>query len=282
MNGRTVIITGGNTGIGQATAEALARLGASVVITSRDPHRGQTAVDQIRRASGNDQVEVVELDLARLASVRSCAKELLDGVDAIDVLDLNAGGVISKRRVTQDGFEMQFQVNHLGHFLLTHLLLERLVQHAPSRVIVLSSWGHTQARDGLDFEDLQWERRPYRGSMVYSATKLMNVYFSSELARRTRDDGVTANAVHPGFVASDFSKGGDTRALRLGVLIARPFARTPAKGARTAVWLASSPEAAFETGKYFVDCKPRQPSRAAQDQVAAARLWEVSEKLAGL
>ena len=136
--------------------------------------------------------------------------ELLDRLDEIHVLDLNAGGMLSRRTETEDGFETQFQANHLGHFLLSQLLLDRLRQSAPARIVVLSSWGHTQARGGLDFDDLQWVARPYRGSLVYSATKLMNLYFTFELARRLADTDVTVNAMHPGYVASGFAMGGDT------------------------------------------------------------------------
>jgi NAD(P)-dependent dehydrogenase (short-subunit alcohol dehydrogenase family) len=279
MSGRAVVITGGNTGIGKATAEALASVGARVVITSRDPLRGAAAVDEIKRASDNDQVEQLGLDLASLRSVPSCAEVLRERIDSIAVLDLNAGGVLSSRRVTEDGFEMQFQVNHLGHFLLTHLLLDRL---AGGRVVVVSSWGHTQARRGLDFDDLQWERRPYRGSPVYGATKLMNLYFAFELARRfeAKETGTTANALHPGFVATQFGHGGDTRMLGLGIRIARPFARSAEKGARSAVWLAASPDAEGLNGRYVIDCRPAKPSKAALDVAAAERLWTVSEQLA--
>jgi len=282
MTGRTVVITGGNSGIGKATAEALAGLGARVVITARQPARGEAAVSDIRRASGNDAVECVDLDLSRLSSVRSCAAELLDRLDRIDVLDLNAGGVLARRIETEDGFETQFQANHLGHFLLCQLLLDRLRASAPARVIVVSSWGHTQAKGGLDFDDLQWRARPYRGSFVYSATKLMNLYFTFELARRLEGSGVTANALHPGFVASGFAMHGDTRALRLGIMVSRPFARSPRRGAATAIWLAASDEVAGVTGRYFVDCRPKEPSADATDAAAAARLWETSEELAGL
>jgi NAD(P)-dependent dehydrogenase (short-subunit alcohol dehydrogenase family) len=282
MNGRTAVITGGNAGIGKATAEALARLGAQVVVTSRNPERGRQAVEEIRRKSRNDSIDSVTLDLASLASVRRCAKELTERLEAIHVLDLNAGGVLSRRRVTEDGFEMQFQVNHLGHFLLTQLLLDHLSKSAPARVVVLSSWGHTQARRGLHFDDLQWEGRQYRGTEVYGATKLMNLYFTFELAKRSSGTGVTANALHPGFVASQFGHGGDTRLLAVGLRISAPFARTPAKGARTAVWLAASPEVETTTGKYFVDCREGEPSRAATDSDAAGRLWEVSERLVGV
>jgi retinol dehydrogenase 14 len=282
MTGRTVVITGGNSGIGKATAHALARLGARVVITARHAERGATAVADIRRASGNDAVECVPLDLASLASVRACAALLLDRLDEIHVLDLNAGGVLSRRTETEDGFETQFQANHLGHFLLSQLLLDRLRHSAPARIVVVSSWGHTQARGGLDFNDLQWVARPYRGSLVYSATKLMNLYFAFERARRLADTDVTVNAMHPGFVASGFAMSGDTTWLRLGIMVSRPFARSPGKGARTAVWLASSDEVKGVTGKYFVDCRAKAPSADAVDADKARQLWEVSVELAGL
>jgi retinol dehydrogenase-14 len=282
MTGRTVVITGGNSGIGKATAEALAGLGAHVVITSRQAERGAAAVTDIRRASGNDAVDCVALDLASLSSVRSCAAELLDRLAEIHVLDLNAGGVLSSRTVTEDGFEAQFQANHLGHFLLTQLLLDRLRASALSRIVVVSSWGHTQARDGVDFNDLQWVVRPYRGSFVYSATKLMNLYFTFELARRLEGTDVTANALHPGFVASGFAMNGDTRLLRLGITLSRPFARSPRKGAATAVWLAASDEVKGVTGTYFVDCRAKEPAPMARDSDAASQLWDVSAELAGL
>ena len=282
MTGRTVVITGGNSGIGRATADALARLGARVVITARDQRRGATAVADIRQASGNDLVDCVPLDLARLASVRSCADELLQRLDAIHVLDLNAGGVLSRRTETEDGYEAQFQANHLGHFLLSQLLVDRLTQSAPARVVVVSSWGHTQARDGIDFDDLQWMARPYRGSFVYSATKLMNLYFTFEFARRLTGTGVTVNALHPGYVASGFGMSGDTTMLRLGLIVSRPFARSPRKGARTAVWLAASDEVTGETGKYYADCQVKAPSPKALDGEAARRLWAMSGELAGL
>lgn len=279
MTGRTAVITGGNAGIGKATAEGLARLGARVVITSRNPERGRQAVDDIRRTSGNGSIEGVHLDLASLASVRACANELTERLDAIHVLDLNAGGVLSRRQLTEDNLETQFQANHLGHFLLTGLLLDRLKQSAPARIVVLSSGSHAQARRGLDFDDLQWERRPYRAMEVYGATKLMNLYFTYELARRLNGIGITVNALHPGFVGTEFGHGGDTRWLTFGIRIARPFARSPHKGAQTAVWLASSPEVEATTGKYFFDCREKEPSMAARDVEGAQRLWQISESM---
>jgi retinol dehydrogenase-14 len=282
MTGRTVVITGGNAGIGKATAEAVARLGARVVITARNAERGGQAVEDIRRTSGNDDVECVALDLASLSSVRHCAAELLERLPSIHVLDLNAGGVLGDRRETEDGLEAQFQVNHLGHFLLTHLLFARLRQSGPARVVVVSSWGHTQARQGLDFDDLQWERRSYRGSAVYGATKLMNLYFTFALARRTEGTGITANAFHPGFVATQFAREGDTRLMSVGIRIARPFARSAEKGARTGVWLAASPAVDGQSAGYYIDCRLADTSKAARDEEAAERLWDVSSQLAGV
>ena len=243
MQGATVVITGGNAGIGKETAIGLAEQGAQVLITARDAQRGADAVAEIRARTGSDTVDVVALDLADLASVRRCAAELLQRSDRLDVLVCNAGLVMSRRTETADGFETTFGVNHLGHFLLTNLLLDRLRASAPSRVVVVSSDAHKQARRGLDFDDLQSERS-YRPFAVYGKTKLANIYFGHELARRLEGTGVTANSLHPGFVASRFARDGDTGFLisTIGMTLARPFAISQAAGARTSIWLASSPD----------------------------------------
>ncbi|TML40912.1 MAG: SDR family oxidoreductase [Actinobacteria bacterium] len=281
MTGRTVLVTGGNAGIGKATAEGLARLGARVVITARDPARGERAVEDVRLRTGRGQVDWMPLNLASLASVRSFADDFGSRFDRLDVLDLNAGAVHSRRRLTEDGYETQFQVNHLGHFLLAQLLVDRLRAGAPSRIIVVSSDAHTGARRGLDFEDLQWERRGYRSMAVYSHTKLMNLYLTFELARRLEGTGVTVNAVHPGFVGTQFGRGGDTRLLGLGTLIARPFSRRPARGAQGVIWLAASPDVEGVTGEFFFDCSPARRSKPARDAEAARRLWDLSARLSG-
>jgi len=282
MHGRTVVITGGNAGIGKATATALARQGARVIITARQAERGENAVAEIIAKTGNSSVDWMCLDLADFASVRTFAADLLRRVDGIDVLDCNAGGILAKRQVTADGIEAQFQVNHLSHFLLTNLLLDCLRASVPARIVVLSSWGHTQAKGGLDFDDLQWERRAYRASAAYSASKLMNLLFTFELARRLDGSGVTANALHPGWVATEFAQGGDTFLLGIGTMLGRFLARTPERGAQTAVWLAASPDAAAENGGYFIDCRRKSPAKPALDTDAARRLWEVSAQLTGV
>jgi len=280
MDGRTVLITGGNTGLGKETAVALAREGARVVITTRDAQKGAVARADIVERSGSD-VEVMELDLARLASVREFAGRFGDAHDHLDVLVNNAGVMLGSRRETIDGYETTFQVNHLGPFLLTNLLRDPLVAGDSARVVNLASAAHSSARKGLDFDDLQSTKR-YRSYGVYARSKLANILFTRELARRWDDTGVTANAVHPGFVASDFGRDGDmSRGAGLVYPLLRVFALTPEQGARTQVYVASAPELAGITGGYWAKSAPATPSAAAQDDAAAARLWEVSEQLVG-
>src|SRR6266508_2021908 len=279
MQGKTVVITGGNAGIGKEAAVGLARAGATVVITSRNPQRSRAALEDVGARSGSNDVAVMELDLASFASIRAFAGEFLGHYDRLDVLLNNAGLVLSERTETEQGFETTFGVNHLGHFLLTQLLLDRLEANAGgARVVNVSSVAHKSARRGLDFDDLQ-SRRRYSAMNVYGKSKLANIYFTRELARRVGDD-VTVNALHPGFVRSEFARGGDTGILySLGVRLGAPFAISPEKGARTSVYLASSPEVEGVTGGYFYKCAPASISSAAQDDAAARRLWDVSEQL---
>jgi NAD(P)-dependent dehydrogenase (short-subunit alcohol dehydrogenase family) len=279
MDGKTVVITGANSGVGKATAVALAGAGAHTVMTARDRRRGEEAAADVRRITGSDQVELVVFDLGDLASVAHGASELLDRCDRIDVLVNNAGLVLSERRETADGFEATFAINHLGPFQLTRLLTERLVASAPARVVNVSSTAHRSARHGLDFDDLQ-STKNYRGMQVYSRTKLANLLFTLELAKRMEGTRVTANAVHPGTVASGFARDDDASGfLAFGVKLIKPFILTPEKGARTSVYLASSPEVSEVTGGYFVKCKERTPAPAARNEAAAELLWSVSEEL---
>lgn len=281
MQGKVVLITGGNTGIGKATAIALARMGAQVTITSRSPEKGEAALADIRAQSGSDAVQCMRLDLASLASVRRFAAEFLADHPRLDVLINNAGLVLSNRSETEDGFESTFGVNHLGHFLLTNLLLPRLKESAPSRIVVLSSGAHMGALGGLDFDDLQ-ARRSYRGMPVYCRSKLANLLFTVELADRLRGTGVTVNAVHPGLVGTEFGGADDTTGFVRHLIKLTHWAYiSPEKGARTSVHLASAPELEGVSGKYFVRSKQARPSRAALDRGAALRLWEVSEQLTG-
>lgn len=281
MQGKTVVITGGNAGIGLETAVGLAKLGARVLLTSRDAAKGTAAVEDVRARSGSGEVEVVPLDLASLASVRACAAEILERVPRLDVLVANAGLVNGKRSETADGFEMTFGVNHLGHFLLTSLLFDRLRESEPSRVVVVSSDAHKSARKGLDFEDLQSERR-YRSFDAYGKSKLANIYFANELARRLERTNVTANSLHPGFVASRFGRDGDLGLMgKIGMPLVRPFAISQEAGARTPIWLSSSSDVDGVSGLYFYKCASAETTKVAQDDEAARRLWAVSEELVG-
>lgn len=276
----TIVITGGNAGIGKETAVGLAKQGARVVVTARDPRRGRAALDEIRERSGSDSVDLMDLDLADLTSVRRFAREYQDRYDRLDVLVNNAGLVQLSRTETVDGFETTFAVNHLGHFLLTQLLLDQIRASAPSRIVIVSSDAHKQARKGLDFDDLMSEQS-YSAFRVYAKSKLANIYFARELARRLDGTRVTANSLHPGFVASRFARDGDTGKLGdLAMSALRPFARTPEKGARTSIYLAASPEVDGVSGAYFYDCREKDPSAVARDHESARRLWAVSEELA--
>ncbi len=279
MTGKTVVVTGGNSGIGLFTAVDLAGAGARVVITARDEGRAAAAVEEIRRRSGSSSVERVLFDLSSLSSVRAGAAELLERCERIDVLVNNAGVVLTERRLTVDGLESTFVVNHLGHFLLTELLVDRIKSSAPARVVNVASTAHRGARRGLDFDDLQSEHG-YRGMQVYSKSKLANISFTIELARRLAGTGVTVNCLHPGTVATGYGRDGDASGfLSFGLAVIKPFILTPERGARTSVYLASSPEVSDVSGEYFVRCRIRRPSRLGRDQEAAVRLWEASEKL---
>ncbi len=278
MQGKTVLITGANSGIGKETAVALARAGATVVFTSRDPEKGEQAVADIRQRSGAD-VTLMPLDLASFPSIRALAADFLQRYDALHVLINNAGLILTGRTETEQGFETTFGVNHLGHFLLTQLLLDRIKANAPARIVNVASRAHRFARSGLDFDDLQLTRS-YGGMQAYGRSKLANIYFTRELARRLEGSGVTVNALHPGGVATGFARDGDVRAPFSWLFtLAKPFLRSPEKGAQTSIFLASAPELDGVTGKHFADSKEAQPTSIAQDDDAARRLWEASEQL---
>jgi retinol dehydrogenase 12 len=280
LTGKVAVVTGGNSGIGKEAAVDIARAGAHVVIAARNPTKAAAALTEIEhRADARGRVETIPIDLASFASVRAFADAFKARHDRLDILLNNAGLVLHKRIVTEDGHETQFQVNHLGHFLLTGLLGEALAQGAPARVVNVSSGAHRVPR-GLDFDDLEWERRRYASFRVYSATKLMNVLFTRELARRNDPDVLTANALHPGFVASNFGRDGDLGVLgAIAMPLARPFAISQEKGALTSIYLTTSPDVAGITGQYFVKGRAVKPAAAALDDAAAVRLWEVSEAL---
>lgn len=276
LSGRSVLITGASSGIGKATAAALAGAGADVVITARDPSRGRQAATDIERAGGR-AVQLRMLDLARMTSVVGFSERFLAERDRLDVLVLNAGTFSTDRKVTEDGFELMFQVNHLAHFLLTRRLLGVLRASVPSRVVVVGSVAHKRGR--LDWKDLQSEAA-YRGMTVYATSKLANVLFARELARRLEGTGVTVNSLHPGTVRSGWGADGDARGLlALGLRLARWAFLSPDHGARTVVHLAASDAVKGHTGGYYTRCRPSKPARPGRDDDAARRLWEASEQL---
>jgi retinol dehydrogenase 12 len=276
MNGKVCVVTGATSGIGKATAIALARQGAQVVLVGRDRGRSEATQEEVAAvASAVPQVQIA--DLSSMAQVRALA-ERLGALDRIDVLINNAGFVASQRRVTQDGFEEVFAVNHLAPFLLTNLLLGKLTASAPARVITVTSDAHTAAR--LDLDNLHLEHG-WDSWRSYSNSKLANILFTRELARRLEGTGVTANCAHPGVVRTGFGRDASPL-LRIGLTIARPFLLSPERGASTIVYLATSPDVADATGGYYVKSQRREPSKAAQDEATAQRLWELSEELTGL
>jgi NAD(P)-dependent dehydrogenase (short-subunit alcohol dehydrogenase family) len=277
MAGKLCLITGGSRGIGRVAAAELAAMGATVVIVARDAERGADTVAEIEHKTGHS-AGLLLADLSSLEEIRKVAREYRERYDRLDVLINNAGAVFSQRAVTVDGFERTFALNHLAYFLLTNLLLDLLRTDAPSRIVNVSSTAHQGAV--LDFDDLQSERK-YSGFRAYGRSKLANILFTHELARRLEGTEVTANCLHPGVVATGFNKN-NRILMRLGMTIARPFLISPEKGAETIFYLASSPDVEGVTGEYFVNCTATSSSPASYDEEAARRLWEVSARLTGI
>jgi NAD(P)-dependent dehydrogenase (short-subunit alcohol dehydrogenase family) len=276
-HGKRVLLTGATAGIGLAAAEELAARGANLAIVARSEAKAAAAVARIEAAVGADtKVDVLIADLASQASVRELAAEVLDRYPRLDVLVNNAGAINFSRELTEDGIELTWAVNHLAPFLLTNLLFDRLKASAPARIVTTASDAHKGAR--IPFDDLNAERSyGGLGFRRYGQTKLANILFTAELARRLEGSGVTANCFHPGVVATGFNRNNGALA-RLMMMFARPFSRSPEKGAETLVYLVDSPEVSDENGGYFVDERRATPSKEAQDMEVAARLWEVSEQ----
>lgn len=279
IDGKHVLITGGNSGIGKATAEELARRGAQVTITARDLQRGAAAADEINASTGA-VIGVEQLDLASIDSIRAFVAQF--SPDRLDVLINNAGVMTGKRIETPDGFEWTFGVNHLGPFLLTNLLTDLLMSDVPSRVITVSSENYRRAKDGLDFEDLQATRR-FSSNMAYAGSKLANILFTMELDRRLGGVGVAAKALHPGVVGTSFAQGAEGSKL-MGVMmrVLKPFLSTPAQGAATSVHLATASDDEVARGLYWADEDVKELLPIASDEAVARKLWDVSAELVGL
>ena len=278
MTGKTVLITGATSGIGKATAMGLAHMGARVVMVGRDRGRGEAAMADIKEDSGNASVDLMLADVSSQEEIRRLANEFKEAYPRLDVLINNAGVFRSERITTADGIEATFAVNHLAYFLLTNLLLDRLKAGAPSRIVNVASADHSNAT--IDFDDLQGEEG-YTGAKAYSRSKLANVLFTYELARRLQGTGVTVNCLHPGVVGTNLGSG-VSGAFGFVVRALRPLMKSPEKGAETSIYLASSPEVEGLSGGYFVKKAEARSSNASHDERLATRLWEVSAELTNL
>jgi NAD(P)-dependent dehydrogenase (short-subunit alcohol dehydrogenase family) len=280
MQGKTCVITGATSGIGREAARQLAALGAGLVLVGRDQRRGETALRWLGERVPGAAVSLRIADLSHLAEVRRLAADLAATVPRIDVLINNAGAFFDRHEMTADGLERTFALNHMAYFVLTNLLLEKLKSAPPSRIVSVASTAHRGAT--LDFADLEGRSAEAKGWPAYRRSKLANILFTAELARRLQGSGVTANCLHPGFVASRF--GDETGPLiRLTLSIAKRFAAISVEdGAKTVTYLASSPEVASVSGRYFANCREERPSDAALDAAAARRLWEESARIAGV
>jgi retinol dehydrogenase 12 len=276
MNGKTCLVTGATSGIGEVAARELAGLGARVIVVGRSPERCTATLEGIRRETGSARVESIVADLSSQAEVRRLAGEVRGRCDRLDVLLNNAGGMFLDRRESPDGIELTLALNHLSYFLLTNELLPLIKASAPARIVNVASDAHKGA--SIDFDDIQGRRR-YAGWRAYQQSKLANILFTYELARWLEGSGVTANTLHPGFVRTRFFADFTGWIGLITKLGAKLVAIDPEEGAKTSVYLASSPEVAGVTGQYFVKCRPARSSPQSHDRVAAERLWQVSEEL---
>ncbi len=276
LTGKTALVTGATNGIGRAAALALAGMGAEMVLVGRNRALTERTVAEIRQATGNQKISGLVGDLSVQAEVRRVAAEFLSSGRPLHILLNNAGAFFTSRQVSADGIEMTFALNHLGYFLLTKLLLDRIRESAPARIVSVASRGHRYAKDGIHFDDLEFATG-YAPVAAYGHSKLANILFTRELARRLHGSGVTANCLHPGFVATRFGQGHALSGMVMSLL--RPFQRSIDKGSATSIYLCSSPEVEGITGEYFADCRPAPTTPVARDDAAARKLWEVSERM---
>jgi retinol dehydrogenase-12 len=280
LAGKTCVVTGATNGIGRVSARALAKLGAKLFLVARDPQRAEETCAEIARETPRADVRIILADLSSQAEVRRAAADFLATGEPLHVLLNNAGVTQLTRSETVDGIETTFAVNHLAYYLFTRLLLERIRASAPARIVNVASDAH-RFGGPLDFDDLGSAKK-FSWMAVYGRSKLANILFTRELARRLEGTGVTVNALHPGAVRTGLGMNNDAPFMKLLVALARPFMRSPERGAETSIWACSAPELAKVTGRYFSDRREREPNAIAQDDAAASRLWDVSARLVNL
>jgi NAD(P)-dependent dehydrogenase (short-subunit alcohol dehydrogenase family) len=280
MKEKVFLITGATAGIGKETARGIARTGARVVIIGRNKEKCEQVLEEIRLTTGNQNLDSLVADLFSIAEIRRAADEFKSKYDRLDVLVNNAGAIFDKRETTVDGLEKTFALNHISYFLLTNLLLDTIKQSTPARIVSVSSIAH-QFAGKIDFDDLQFERKGYSSMTAYGQSKLMNILFTYELARRLKGTNVTANCLHPGGVASNFADNTGGLLKLAAWFFKNTFAISSEKGAETSVYLAASPEVEGISGKYFDNKKQKLSSKISYDESLQKRLWEKSEEIVG-
>jgi NAD(P)-dependent dehydrogenase (short-subunit alcohol dehydrogenase family) len=278
IEGKQVLLTGASRGIGKATALALAKMGANLSLLVRDRALGEKVIEEIRASGAKGKVDLFIADLSSMKDIRRVAEEYKSKHDRLDVLLNNAGAINMDKEKTVDGFERTFATNHLGYFLLTEELLDLLKKSAPSRIVNVASEAHRQV-GGIDFDDPMFEKRGYGGFASYGQSKLANILFTRELAKKLEGTGVTANSLHPGVIASGFGRNNKGAFGWIMRNVAAPFLGSEENGAKTSVYLASSPDVEGKTGLYWKSSHEARPTRAGQDDEAAKRLWKLSEEL---
>jgi NAD(P)-dependent dehydrogenase (short-subunit alcohol dehydrogenase family) len=278
IEGKQVLLTGASRGIGRATAFALAKMGANLSLLVRDRALGEKVIEEIRATGAKGKIDLFVADLSSMKDIRRAAEEYKSKHDRLDVLLNNAGAINMDKEKTVDGFERTFATNHLGYFLLTDQLLDLLKKSAPSRIVNVASEAHRQV-GGIDFDDPMFDKRSYGGFASYGASKLANILFTRELARKLEGTNVTVNSLHPGVIASGFGRNNKGAFGWIMRNIASPFLGSEESGAKTSVYLASSPDVEGKTGLYWKSSREARPTRAGQDDEAAKRLWKLSEEL---
>lgn len=280
MQNKLCLVTGANSGIGKKTAQALAEMGAQVIMLCRNRERGEKARMELRKKTRNDDIKLLIADLSKKDEIRKAVEQFLKNHDRMDVLINNAGTLFNRRQENEDGIEMTFSVNHLGPFLLTNLLLPALTNANKARIVNVASEVHRLGARFFDLNDLQLQNG-FSGMKAYGISKLCNIMFTHELSRRFSTDKITANSLHPGVIGSNLASEAGWL-IKLVYILGKPFMKSPKTGAQTPIYLATSDEVEEISGKYFINCKERSPAAIAYEDEKTERLWEISSKLSNI